>query len=57
MRKKITIFFKSGNQLKLRAKEFTIRKDGSQITEVSWEGAKPRLMRLNIDEIEAVVCK
>lgn len=54
MRKKITILFKSGNQLKLRAKKFTIHKNGTQITKIAWEGATPGLLFLDVDEIEAV---
>lgn len=57
MRKKITILFKSGNQLKLRAKKFTIHKNGTQITRIAWEGATPGLLFLDVDEIEAVGLK
>lgn len=53
---KISIYLDGGAVLNIEADEFTVTKDGmGHVKGMSWVNAHPRILRLNVDSVIAVI--
>lgn len=55
-RKKVTVVYRNGARIDLRCRSFSvsISRLTSEITKVTWEGARPRPLHAGVDQIVAV---
>lgn len=51
---RIRIVFKGGLVQDIEADEFRIRRTGEEVTQLDWNGTKPRIMFIALPEIAAV---
>lgn len=51
---KVLIIYKSGAQVELECKDFTVTKRGSELTGAEWSAASPRPLHLGLDDIAAI---
>lgn len=54
-KKKVQINYKSGKSIVVKVKTLTVsRNHEGNITQISWDGMKPKPLHLGINEIESV---
>lgn len=49
----VTLYMKSGNVLQFKARSFSLKYNGQNITEATYETADCRLMHIDVTQIEA----
>lgn len=50
----VRIIYKSGAVMDLRAEQFKVKYNGSQLVTMAWSHAEPRPLHAGIDEVAAV---
>ena len=51
---KLTILYKSGAKVHVRADNFEVKKQGGTLTETNWVNLKPRPLYFGVDEVAAI---
>ena len=50
----IVINYKSGRQVKVKAKQFTVTRKGSELTSIETESLEPKQLFIGLDDIESI---
>lgn len=50
----IVINYKSGRQVRVKAKQFTVTREGSEITAIETTDITPRYLFIGLDDIESI---